>query len=109
MSRESMDKNPSGQFEWWLNEALASDEKEPTAISFITIGTDGLPHPRIVLLKYFNEEGFIIFTHYNSDTGKAIVQNRFHHRIIYETGMFLQTQKGMNKIYESYMGQLVTT
>jgi pyridoxamine 5'-phosphate oxidase len=40
-----------------------------------TIGLDGFPKSRVVLLKKFNEEGFIFYTNYNSEKGKAIVNN----------------------------------
>ena len=40
-----------------------------------TIGLDGFPKSRVVLLKKYNEEGFIFFTNYNSEKGKAILNN----------------------------------
>jgi pyridoxamine 5'-phosphate oxidase len=40
-----------------------------------TIGLDGFPKARVVLLKNFDEEGFVFFTNYNSEKGKAIDQN----------------------------------
>lgn len=75
LSRENADRNPFRQFELWLDDALGSNEKDPTAMAFITIDREGFPQSRIVLLKYVNEKGFIFFTNYDSDKGKAVSQN----------------------------------
>lgn len=72
LSRKQADKNPFRQFEQWLNEAVASDEKDPTAMTLVTVGRDGFPSSRIVLLKFFDEEGFVFFTNYQSGKGKEI-------------------------------------
>jgi pyridoxamine 5'-phosphate oxidase len=75
LTKKNVDKNPFLQFENWMKVALNSGEKEPTAMSLSTIGTDGFPHSRIVLLKYFDENGFIFFTNYSSEKGKSITKN----------------------------------
>lgn len=75
LTKMDVDENPFRQFQKWLQEALYSEEKEPTAMSFITIGTDGFPHSRIVLLKFFDQNGFVFFTNYSSEKGKAIESN----------------------------------
>ncbi len=67
--------DPVIQFKNWMDEALLSDEKEPTAMSLITFGTDGFPHSRIVLLKFFDKNGFVFFTNYHSTKGKEITKN----------------------------------
>lgn len=72
LTRKSVDKNPFKQFEQWLNEALHSEVKEPTAMALNTLGLDGFPQSRIVLLKSFDENGFVFFTNYNSAKGKSI-------------------------------------
>ena len=48
---------------------------EVNAMTVATIGLDGFPKSRVVLLKKFNEEGFIFYTNYNSEKGKAILNN----------------------------------
>jgi len=48
---------------------------EVNAMTVATIGLDGFPKSRVVLLKKFNEEGFIFYTNYNSEKGKAIENN----------------------------------
>jgi pyridoxamine 5'-phosphate oxidase len=75
LNESSILKNPRKQFESWLNEALTAEVNEPTAMSVATIGTDGYPETRIVLLKDFNENGFTFFTNYNSNKGKALLKN----------------------------------
>ncbi len=75
LTRKNVKKNPFKQFDLWLNDAIESGEKEPTAMSLATVGTDGFPHSRIVLLKLFDENGFIFFTNYDSEKGKAIARN----------------------------------
>jgi len=72
LTRKSVDKNPFKQFEQWLNEALHSEVKESTAMALNTLGLDGFPQSRIVLLKSFDEQGFVFFTNYNSAKGKSI-------------------------------------
>lgn len=75
LKESSILKNPIKQFERWLNDALAAEVNEPTAMSVATIGTDGYPETRIVLLKDFNEKGFTFFTNYNSNKGKSLLEN----------------------------------
>jgi pyridoxamine 5'-phosphate oxidase len=72
LTRSNVDKNPFKQFKKWLNEALQSTVKEPTAMALNTFGQDGFPESRIVLLKFFDENGFVFFTNYNSAKGKSI-------------------------------------
>jgi len=72
LTRESVDKNPIKQFQKWMDEVLHSQVKEPTAMALNTIGLDGFPQSRIVLLKSFDEQGFVFFTNYQSAKGKSI-------------------------------------
>ena len=75
LSLEMMDKNPIVQFENWFKVAIDSNVEDANAMSLVTIGTDGFPQSRIVLLKYFEEKGFTFFTDYNSEKGNAIKKN----------------------------------
>ena len=69
-------KNPLELFQkWFLNADLSDTVEETNAVSLSTIGKDGYPKSRIVLLKKYNEEGFIFYTNYNSEKGKAIQEN----------------------------------
>ena len=69
-------ENPLELFQKWFLNADASDTVEETnAVSLSTIGKDGYPKSRIVLLKKYSQEGFIFYTNYNSEKGKAIQEN----------------------------------
>ena len=68
--------NPMQHFQEWFYEVdNAYPEEETNAMLFSTIGLDGFPKSRIVLLKRFTWEGFVFFTNYNSEKGKAIANN----------------------------------
>lgn len=69
-------EDPMNLFHRWFYEAedLGGIE-EVNAMTVSTIGLDGFPKARVVLLKKFNEEGFIFFTNYNSEKGKALESN----------------------------------
>lgn len=68
---------PLPQFEKWLNEAMHSAAKEPTAMSVATVGEDGRPSSRILLLKEVNEQGFVFFSNYKSRKGRALAAHPF--------------------------------
>jgi pyridoxamine 5'-phosphate oxidase len=72
LDESTIDKNPFKQFKTWINEAITLNIADVTAMSLISIGRDGFPQSRIVLLKDFSENGFTFFTNYNSQKGKAI-------------------------------------
>jgi pyridoxamine 5'-phosphate oxidase len=68
--------NPLQFFQTWFNEAKESDGiDESNAMSLTTLGDDGFPRARVVLLKDFSEEGFVFFTNYNSEKGKSLVKH----------------------------------
>lgn len=67
--------HPFPLFETWINEALKSNQRDATAFSLITIGEDSFPQSRIVLLKQYTEDGFVFYTNYQSQKGKAIEKN----------------------------------
>ena len=75
LTKSSIDKNPLKQFEHWLNDALNAKVTEPTAMTVATVGNDGFPDSRIVLLKDFDENGMTFFTNYNSNKGMSIEKN----------------------------------
>lgn len=66
--------HPMDQFKLWFDEALASKLPEPNAMCLSTCGNDMQPESRIVLLKGI-EEGFVFYTNYTSDKGKALSEN----------------------------------
>jgi pyridoxamine 5'-phosphate oxidase len=66
---------PLQQFEGWLHEALAAKLPEPTAMTLATVGPDGRPSTRVVLLKDFDSHGFVWYTNYESRKGQELATN----------------------------------
>lgn len=76
LSEASVDPNPLQQFRTWFYEADENEGvDEPNAMTIATVGADGFPKSRVVLLKKYNEEGFIFYTNYESEKGKAITRH----------------------------------
>jgi pyridoxamine-phosphate oxidase len=75
LSEEIIDINPIKQFDTWLNEAIAAKVLEPNAMTLSTATPDGRPSARIVLLKGFDNSGFMFYTNYLSRKGKEIAKN----------------------------------
>lgn len=67
--------HPVGQFEVWWKEALSSSIPEVNAMTLATSSADGIPSARIVLLKDFDDNGFVFFTNYNSYKAQQLEEN----------------------------------
>lgn len=79
-ARETLDestvaRNPFDQFRSWFDAALASELREPTAMALATVGADGRPSARMVLLKGHDERGFVFYTNYESRKGHELARN----------------------------------
>lgn len=61
--------NPVEQFRKWITEAIQAKVKEPNAMALATVDADGQPHCRMMLLKYFDDRGFVFFSNYQSTKG----------------------------------------
>lgn len=72
LSEEQLLKNPFQQFESWITLAIKNKEIEPNAMSLATVNRAYQVTSRMVLLKYFDEKGFVFFTNYNSTKGLAL-------------------------------------
>ncbi|MEP7277586.1 MAG: pyridoxamine 5'-phosphate oxidase [Bacteroidota bacterium] len=70
-----LEKKPVLQFEKWWNEALHAGIDEANAMTLATASATGLPAARIVLLKGFDERGFVFFTNYESFKGMQLQEN----------------------------------
>ena len=69
-------ENPMELFQkWFINADNSEVVEETNAMTIATIGKDGFPKSRVVLLKKYTWEGFIFYTNYNSEKGKAIEDN----------------------------------
>ena len=75
LTKASVPENPMELFQKWFYEAEESGLEEANAMTISTIGKDNFPKNRVVLLKKFTWEGFIFYSNYNSEKGKAIQEN----------------------------------
>ncbi len=64
--------DPLRQFETWMGEAMAAGVPEPNAMTLATVGADGRPSTRIVLIKGFDARGIVWFTNYDSRKGHEL-------------------------------------
>ena len=87
LSISEVDQNPIIQFEKWMQEAILSEVvAEPNAMTLVTSTPDGKPSARVVLLKSFNEEGFVFFTNYESRKAIELIENP-HSSIVFDWHM----------------------
>lgn len=77
INEADLKSNPIDQFENWFNEAVNNKLNEPNVMHLSTATADGKPSGRIMLLKGFDERGFIFFTNYDSRKGKELTENSF--------------------------------
>jgi len=67
--------DPVQQFEHWLQEAISAEIPEPTAMTLATVGADGRPSTRVVLLKGCDARGFVFYTNYRSRKARELASN----------------------------------
>lgn len=72
---QDLNPNPLVQFDQWMREAIESQLLEPNAMALATAGSDGQPTVRTVLLKGFDEKGFVFYTNYESSKARQIAEN----------------------------------
>ena len=77
LSESDVSNNPFKQFTVWWNEAIQANLEEVNAMTLSTASKDGRPSSRIMLLKGYDEKGFVFFTNYESNKGKAIGENPY--------------------------------
>ncbi len=71
----SVQPNPIDEFHIWMEQAIQGDLEEPHAMTLATCSADGQPSARIVLLRGFDESGFVFFTNYHSHKGQDLAEN----------------------------------
>lgn len=77
LSPEDCLDDPLAQFSRWLDEAIASRVNEPTAMNVATVGEDGRPSARLVLLKGIEQGRFVFYTNYESRKGRQLAARPF--------------------------------
>lgn len=75
LREDLVDPNPFQQFAEWHRLVFSMGLKEPTAMTLATASADGEPSARMVLLKHFDERGFVFFTNYLSRKGRDLAEN----------------------------------
>ncbi len=75
LDEKSVNSDPFVQFEQWFQEAQSAELLEPNSMVLATVSKEGIPNVRGVLLKIFDERGFVFFTNYNSTKSKEIDNN----------------------------------
>jgi len=75
IAREELNDDPVAQFRAWFDQACASGIHEPNAMSLATAGSDGRPVVRTVLLKQYDERGFVFFTNLESRKARHLAEN----------------------------------
>ncbi len=72
LSEHDTDADPVRLFEQWFEEALQAGVREPNAMTLATVGADGQPAARVVLLKAMDDRGFVFYTNYESRKARDI-------------------------------------
>jgi pyridoxamine 5'-phosphate oxidase len=75
LTESAADPDPIAQFRRWFDAALAADLHEPNAMTLATATPEGRPSARIVLLKGFDERGFVFYTSYEGRKGRELETN----------------------------------
>ena len=77
LTENDIESNPISQFSKWWDEAIEAEVDEANAMTLATVTKEGKPNARIVLLKGFNEEGFVFYTNYRSRKAVELDLNPF--------------------------------
>lgn len=75
LEEQGADSNPFRQFESWYRDVQATSNPDPSAMTLATATPEGAPSARIVLLKSFDQRGFVFFTNYHSRKGHELMHN----------------------------------
>ncbi len=70
------ESEPFTLFAQWLADATASEPNDPNALALATVDDEGLPNVRMVLLKDFDQDGFVFYTNYESQKGRELLGAR---------------------------------
>ena len=77
LRRSDLDPDPIKQFANWFTAAIEAGVRDVNAMSLATTGHDAKPSVRIVLVKEFDQDGFVFFTNYESEKGKQLEANPY--------------------------------
>lgn len=77
LDKNTISPNPFDQFDIWMKDALNGGFIEPTAMTLSTVNSECRPSSRIVLLKYYDEDGFVFYTNFKSRKGIELETNPY--------------------------------
>lgn len=77
LTETNVSEQPVRIFEQWFNEAVAAKVPEPNAMTLATVGANGRPSTRIVLIKSFDAQGIVWYTNYNSRKGHELAEHPY--------------------------------
>jgi pyridoxamine 5'-phosphate oxidase len=103
LNESDVSADPIAQFTNWWDEAVNSKIDEVNAMTLATVNNEGRPSARIVLLKGFDEKGFVFFTNYQSKKGKELEDNP-HAALVFfwkELERQVRIEGGIEKISEA--------
>ena len=92
LNQAAVDPDPIVQFKTWMNEALDAELPEPNAMTVATVGADGKPSARVLLIKGVDERGFVFFTNYESHKGHDLAVNPHAALVFYWTELERQVR-----------------
>ena len=94
LTKASVDPNPIRQFEKWFQELPAAgvNEQDSISMTLATATTDGLPGARIVLMKSYDDRGFVFYTNYNSRKGNELTDNARACLLFYWSALWRQVR-----------------
>ena len=75
LTEKNINKNPFAQFDVWFEDAKQIGLKDSNAMNVASASKDGMPSSRMVLLKSYDENGFVFYTNYTSRKSKEIIDN----------------------------------
>jgi pyridoxamine 5'-phosphate oxidase len=83
LAESDANPDPIEQFRRWFDDALAAGLREPNAMTLATATPDGRPSARVVLLKGFDERGFVFYTNYEGRKGEELEENPYCALVFY--------------------------
>src|SRR5216110_3630462 len=92
LNEGEVDRDPIKQFKNWYDEALAAGIPETDAVTLASASKDGRPSARIVLMKSFDDRGFVFYTNYDSRKGNELEENARACLLFYWSALWRQVR-----------------
>ena len=111
LTENDLEPNPIEQFKKWFIQSVDANLPEPTAMSLATATKTGKPSARIVLLKQFDEQGFVFFSNYSSRKGRDLSDNPLAALVFHWVGLERQVRiiGSVSKVSRAESGEYFRT